>query len=286
MKKSLRRGLGILATTAALLATAMTSANAAPGGGQGPPTGKGPGGGETSLGNNLSVPTIIVSGGLTNVTCLADSPGALVTPWGSPYTGYPIDPAAYYYVQGLNTWQAQCYTATSAKASAAWGDNLNGDAALKTRSPIRVELALFNSDTGAQDMDGYTVVKLDPSALDRESAYGILATGSVVDGFSADPTTFTATEQLVYDSAVTFSIYYEDGGSYVVPEGTRATAEINATGKVVYGYNLRVNNVGAYTITFNIPNVTITGKDLGTFTDHTVTLTIDVSGNSGKGKVK
>ncbi len=43
-----------------------------------------------------------------------------------------------------------------------------------------------------------------------------------------------------------------------------ATAEINATGRVVYGYNLRVTAAGVYTITFTFPNVTISGADAGT----------------------
>ena len=57
--------------------------------------------------------------------------------------------------------------------TAEWGDNLSGDAKLKVGSPIRVELGLFDY-TGAP-MQGYTVVKLEPAALDRESAYGTLA---------------------------------------------------------------------------------------------------------------
>ncbi len=282
MRKSLWRGVGLFVGTAALLATAMTGASAAPGQ-HGPPSGKGHGGGETTATNNLSVPTVMVSGGFTGVSCPADTPGALVAPTGSPYTGYPIDPAAYYYVQGLNTWQAQCYTATAASATAAWGDNLTGDAALKTGSPIRVELGLFNSATAAQTMDGYTVVKLNPDALDRESPYGTLATGSTTAGFSASPTTFDVAAQRVYDGGATFSIQNDATGAYVVPEGTKATAEINATGSVVYGYNLRVTSAGSYTITFTIPTVSVTGTDAGTFTTHSVTLTIDVSGNRGGG---
>ena len=33
--------------------------------------------------------------------------------------------------------------------------------------------------------------------------------------------------------------------------------EINATGKIVYGYNLRVTAAGIYRITFTLPNVNI-----------------------------
>ncbi|MBI1376173.1 MAG: hypothetical protein GC157_01605 [Frankiales bacterium] len=284
MRTSLARAIGVVASTTALLAVSLTAAVAAqgppPGAGQG--RGGGHGGGETTLTNNLSVPTVMVGGGFTNVNCPAGTPAALVTPSGDPRTGYPIDPLAFYYVQGLNTWTAQCYTATTASATAAWGDNLTGDAALKTNSPIRVELGLFNSDASAAAMDGYTVVKLDPNALDRESAYGTLATAGTT-GYSATPTTFAAAAQRVYDGGATFSIKNDATGAYVVPVGTAATAEINATGAVVYGYNLRVTTVGDYTITFTIPTVSITGTDAGSFATHSVSLTITVAGSRGGG---
>jgi hypothetical protein len=49
---------------------------------------------------------------------------------------------------------------------------------------------------------------------------------------------------------------------YAVPPGTNPTAEINATGKIVYGYNLRVSAAGNYRIQFTTtPAVTLTGQD-------------------------
>ena len=87
----------------------------------------------------------------------------------------------------------------------------------------------------------------------------------------------------IYDAGVTFSIKNVATGAYVVPEGSNPTAEINATGKVVYGYNLRVTTAGQYEITFVIPSVTITGVNGGGFTDHTVTLVITVGGGGGGG---
>ena len=96
----------------------------------------------------------------------------------------------------MHKWQTQCYSsdAVNLEVTAGWGDNLSGDAKLKVGSPIRVELGLFRDLAEGSDpvasMDGYTVVKLDIAALDRESAYGTLATeGTGV--FSATPTTFT-----------------------------------------------------------------------------------------------
>jgi hypothetical protein len=243
---------------------------------------KGPGGGgghETTVTNNLSVPTIMIRGGFTGITC----PGGFVDPTGIPITGYEVDPTAYFYIQGAHKWQAECITATSATATAEWGDNLTGDASLKAGSPIRVELGLFD-DTGLQ-MQGFNVVKLEPSKLDRESAYGTLATDNGEGGW------YGTAEYLpvrVFDAEVTFSVKNVATGAYVVPLGSNPTAEINATGKVVYGYNLRVTAAGQYEITFVLPSVDITGVDAGVYvTDplgaDTVTLVITVGTGGGGG---
>jgi hypothetical protein len=250
-----------------------------PPGGTGGGTGGGGGGGGHEPGgtNNLSVPTIMIGGSFTGVTCTSGDD--LVYPSGTPLSDYEL-PGSYF-VQGVHTWQADCSTASSATATAEWGDNLAGDAKLKAGSPIRVELGLFD-DTGIQ-MNGFTVIKLEPSELDRVSAYGTLATGT--------PPVATAEflPARVFDAAVTFSVQNVGTGEYVVPLGTNPTAEINATGKVVYGYNLRVGTPGDYLITFVIPNVDITGVDTGDYTTNetgpdTVYLTITVTGGGGSGK--
>ncbi len=243
------------------------------------------GGGEETTGFNLSVPTIMINGGFTGVACGVDAPLALVPPTGVPLSGYSIDPLANYYVQRVHTWQAQCYNATAATATAAWGDNLSGDAKLKVGSPIRVELGLFEG-TGVT-MDGYTVVKLEPEKLDRESAYGTLATSDGLGGFFATATAFNPVR--VFDGGATFSIKNVATGEYVVPPGSNPTAEINAGGAVVYGYNLRVSAVGLYEITFSIPSVAITAVDAGTFVSDplepdTVTLVINVIAGGGGGR--
>ena len=277
-----------MAVTAVLAIVPVASA-AGPGGPGGGSGGGGGGGGghETTATNNLSVPTIMISGGFTGVTCgtAVESPSALVFPTGTPLSGYSIDPAAYYYVQGIHKWQAQCYTATAATGTAAWGDNLSGDAKLQVGKPIRVELGLFDS-MGVQ-MDGFTVVKLEPDKLDRESAYGTLATIDD-DGLTYHATATTISPVRVFDGAVTFSIKNVATGAYVVQPGSNPTAEINAGGAVVYGYNLRVATAGEYEITFTIPSVTITGVDAGTFTPDplgpdTVTLVINVIAGGGGG---
>lgn len=257
---------------------------------------KGPPTPETAT-NNLSVPTIMIPGsGFTGVTC----PGGLSYPTLTPLTGYPISPLDYYFVQGYSVWQSDCVTATSANGRAEWGDNLSGDAKLKAGSPIRVELGLFNQVPGADEgtwaddlsMQGFTVLKLEPSKLDRESAYGTLAT-PVYDEAGA-LTGWTATAEnlaaRIYDAGVTFSVMNVDTDEYLpaLGPGSNPTAEINATGKVVYGYNLRVDAAGQYEITFSIPNVNITGVDAGTFVNvadgpDTVSLVINVTAGGGKG---
>jgi hypothetical protein len=261
---------------------------------QGPPGGGGGGGGgghTEALGNNLSVPTIMIGGGFTGVTAPVGTPADVLYPTGIPLTGYPVEPTDYYYVQGTHKWQAQAYTVSSGtvvQGRAEWGDNLAGDAQLKAGSPIRVELGLFHVDeSGAPDdsMQGFDVLKLEPLKLDRESAYGTVASGSEESGWSANAEFLAAR---IYDAGVTFSVVNLGTGAFVVPEGTNPTAEINATGKVVYGYNLRVSDAGEYKITFVIPSVDITGVDVGDFVTSetgpdTVSLTITVGGGGGGG---
>lgn len=264
--------------------------------------------GETAT-NNLSVPLWVTSDGSVistpgGATCSANStPTDLVPPTGTPISGYPIDPLAYYYVQGIHKWQAPCATWDKAtngpiNVTAAWGDNLSGDAKLKVGSPIRVELVLTENSTVTQQ--GFTVVKLEPAALDRESSYGILATddglgsfsateshrpgkpaqGLVTDigteSFSATPTDFVP---LVYDSQTWLTIV----GNDVVVVDEAATAEINATGKVVYGYNLRVPSAGTYEITYTVPNVNITAADAGICGGQECSLLITVTAGGGNG---
>ena len=268
MKITLWRALGLFVSTSAMFATALAGASAAapPEGGEGEETG-----------NNLSVPTIMVNGSFTDVNCpvgVTERSG-LLTPSGDPTNGFEIDPTAYYYVQGTNIWQAQCYTAVATRVTGAWGDNLGGSADLSTKHPIRVELALYNAADWRPAMDGYVVEKLEPSLLDRNSAYGTLATGNG-QTYEATPTQFTYDQQRVYDGEAKFWIKYLRDGTYVVKKGTALPAEINATGNVVYGYNLRVSEPGSYAIRIRVPSVKVTGVDIGSFKDHVVRLVIKV----------
>ena len=276
----------------AMVATMSTAfAQYGPPSGSGHGTGRGGssgggGGGETTLTNNLSVPAIFANNtGSFGLSCGSETtPSALVAPDDQDvHSGYPIDTSASYYVQGLNTWQAQCYTTTdTVLATPAWGDNLQPEsgASLKVNSPIRVEVALNSSGT----MQGYKVVKLDPNALDRESAYGTLATPSGT-GYVATPISFPNTETDSEGVAVTTNVRVYDGGGAklsIVPQGNDpsfqdVTAEINATGAVVYGYNWRPTTAGWYTLSFQ----TSSYVDLDTTGNHTTSIDVYVAATAG-----
>jgi hypothetical protein len=227
-------------TPAAALAAGPGSGNGGGGGGGG--TGGG-GGGETTVTNNLSVPAVFIGSpgfGLTNP--------ALQPPTGTPSTGYEIDPSAYYYVQGQNKWQAEYTTLSTDTATVKWGDNLSGSASLKAGHPVRVEMGL-TSDTQTT-LQGYTVVKLQPSLPDRNSAYGTKATPDGNGGYTA---TAAAMPARVWVS-----------GAYVTITGPAGTitaqmpGEINATGAVVFGYNWRPSEPGSYQLQFHVPEGSVT----------------------------
>jgi hypothetical protein len=266
-------------TIALILGTALASSAAL----AAPPPGKGKPPSEAA--QNLSVPGILV-GSLGTLVCGPSdlAPSALVPPTGTPLTGYELD--GYYWVQKVHTWQAQCFNADTAKVFGAWGDNLAGDAKLKASSPIRVEIVLtnqtdFSLDETVPTLQGYMVKKLQPSTLDRLSAYGHLAGGNAVDGWTDIPANFpqivdnvTCPDSLdtanpgcqawvVHDAGMKISVQNLDTDVFVVPLQA-ITPEINATGKIVYGYNLRVPEAGTYRIRFNTSStVTFTGCDAG-----------------------
>lgn len=238
---------------------------------KGPPVG-----GETA--NNLSVPAVFVpstSGAPTlNFPC-----GDPVAASGET-TYFPALPvsenlpngvtAGNYYVQGEDSWQAGCTTAAAGTVSvtAAWGDNLVS-APLKARTPIRVEMGLMG-DTSVYSMTGFDVVKL-TDELDRYATYGTLGVADAAYG-----------EVRVWDAGARLTIKSTDG-TLTVFDG-EATAEINATGRVVYGYNWSRPVLGTYTITFTAPNVTITGADAGYVVDtHTVAIDVTVKAKGGSG---
>lgn len=230
----------------------------------------------TEAAQNLSVPAILVGGTVGTLQCGMD----LVPPSGTPLTGYEFP--GDYWVQKVHTWQAQCLTASAASVFGAWGDNLMGDAKLKAGSPIRVEIVLTNA-TAYAPLEGYSVIKLQPSLLDRLSAYGHLAEVDAVGGWVAKPVLFDPGAFVVHDAGMKISVQNLDTGAWVVPLQSIAP-EINATGKIVYGYNLRVTAAGNYQIRFNTSaNVTFTGVDAGTYDANNAYLEIAVIAGGGGG---
>lgn len=261
---------------------------------KGPGSGGGGGdGGEETASQNLSVPAILVGDLVGTLDCgTVESPSELMPPTGTPLTNYEVP--GYYWVQKVHTWQAQCFNAEAGDISVfgAWGDNLTGDASLKTGSPIRVELVLTNRNDyqGTADapgpipsgtLQGYDVIKLEPSKLDRESAYGHLASG-IDSGWTDIPDDVGQASWVVHDKFMMLSVEHMASGTFPVPLQAIAP-EINATGKIVYGYNLRVSAAGTYQIRFYAPSVTFTGVDAGTFDANNAYLEIVVSGGGGGG---
>jgi len=251
-----------------VLALAIPAYAKGPGGGGGG-GGGGSGGHETGATNNLSVPLINIGGNWTGVVCtnnvvdFKDPTGQTV------YTGYDAA-AGYYYVQGLNTWQAECENAISASAGAYWGDNLSGDAKLKANIPIRVEIGLETELPVGTTMPGFQVVKLE-NTLDRLSAYGTFACNDPeTETCAATVTNFSKVR--VFDSAAEWRVLDAEEVPVDGYDWAIIGSEINATGKAVYGYGLRLPAVGAYTLQFKFPNVTITSVNYGSVNYNDVTL--------------
>ena len=88
---------------------------------------------------------------------------------------------------------------------------------------------------------------------------------------------------MVHDAGMQISVENLDTGQFVVPLQPIAP-EINATGKIVYGYNLRVTAAGNYQIRFaSTPAVTFMGTDLGSFDANNAYVDIVVTAKAGGG---
>jgi hypothetical protein len=102
------------------------------------------------------------------------------------------------------------------------------------------------------------------NTLDRLSAYGTYA-GDACDGVPANcaATVTNFSKVRVFDSAAEWRVLDAEGNE--VRGWESIGSEINATGKAVYGYGLRLPVQGVYTLQFKFPNVTITSVNYGTF---------------------
>lgn len=228
---------------------------------------------EEAAANNLSVPALFVPAVGLGVTC-----GETYTPVTgeaslfdyATMTGILPGISGYYYVQGEDDWQASCTTALvdTVSVTADWGDNLTG-APLKAGTPVRVEMGLL-ADATAYNFTGFSVVKL-TDELDRYATYGTL--GEAVAPYG---------EVRAWDAGARLTIAKTDGTLTVYNDV--ATAEINSTGRVVYGYNWQLPVAGEYLITFTAPNVNFVGTDVGSLVDgDTVTLLVNVAATPGGG---
>jgi hypothetical protein len=282
--KVLKSGMWLTLVASAAAIAAQGVPGGGSGGGNKPPT---------EAGFSLSVPAIMAGGiGKFALTC-----GSVVGTW-SLLTAPSKAPVLYaaacaetndgvvcvdegsYFVQRDAVWQAPCKVAPSSTAIGAWGDNLAGDAMLKVGSPIRVELVLWDASGESAGQKGYKVIKLEPAELDRLSDYGHLAAdqGGVLVPIERDDL-----GAIVHDPAATLRIVRLSDG-FVAFEGV-AGGEINATGKIVYGYNLRVSEAGKYGITYTLPNVSLLGCEeaAAICAGKTAYLEIEVGGGGGGG---
>jgi hypothetical protein len=181
--------------------------------------------------------------------------------------GNTVDlPLANYFLQKTDSvWSGECVNAgsgTYVTVTTKWGDNLVGDGQLKARKPIRVEMSLTENN-GTVYHQGYKVWKL-TNEEDRFATYG--TRGDPDDRLSDLP-------YMVFDSGAEFSI---EKCTTLSAAGCTAwtsligkgfmSAEINSTGKVVYGYNWGVStkgvketpDAGTYRLRFYANNTTIT----------------------------
>lgn len=248
--------------------------------GKGKPTDPGGGGNKppTEATNNLSVPAIMAGGmgAFSALPCGDATFTALVPPIGDPVyypyseaetnDGLVTRDAGYFYVQRVQKWQAPCMklaAGVTVNAMGAWGDNLGGDARLKVGSPIRVELVLWEDTGAANGQQGYDVIKLELTELDRVSDYGHLADGGLAGPWS--PHAYTVGTDapfgaIVHDPLARLKIEKLDANGTPVSTvyDQPAGGEINATGKIIYGYGLRVTEPGTYRLTYSFTNVNIT----------------------------
>ena len=240
------------------------------------------------MGNSLSQPTYFVGGTIGAPTLrLPCTPEAVAPDSNDPTsTQFP----GYYVQKTLADWTAACSTPAAASVTAKWGDNLLNGRPLKAGKPIRVEMSLIGADADADDVadtgTGFLVENLTPTVPDRMATYGTLgvATAALPDGVFA------------WTAGATLTVY-ESGTTTVVVETRPFSAEINSTGKVVYGFNWGTASgvpaaiAGTYDIVLSLPEtsgVTIRDAAAGEagvvdFTAKSATVTVVVSGGGGSG---
>ncbi len=206
----------------------------------------------TTVGNNLSYPVVFTEGiGLTGLAVTTD-PGVrptaeeniLVDQLPFWYAGNVADyNDTYYLQQGANTWQAEWLDGTTAgmqQAEVAWGDNLTG-VEFNTHQNIRIEVVL--NDFGGRQLSGFNMTALygtgeaEMQGTDGTTALFTPTLYSVMPRIIIEKLDDTTREPVlkVFEGTI-YDAFGGDGpGSF--------TAEVNVAGKLIYGYNLMIQNL-------------------------------------------
>jgi uncharacterized protein YjdB len=198
-------------------------------------------GGETTIfGNNMSWPTVFADGIGMLGTPVATDPGVrplvaeAVTVDASPFfwSGNLPDYGIYHEQQGENTWRAMWLDGTGQAAydgEAYWGDNLTVKEWSASR-PIRVEIAL--SATGVGTLTGYNMFLLYGSGIDEMQG---------TDGTTAEfvPLIYTVGPTITVEKLAA-----QGGGVTATVADEPIGAEVNVGGRIVYGYQLKLDATG------------------------------------------
>ena len=227
---------------------------------------------------NLSEPLVFAEAeGATHFTFYDLEPGEIVGD-----KTYDLGGTMYYVVSNpLVQFAAEHAVATgTVPVIADWGDNLtNHSFRGNLKQPIRVEIAFWASD--GRLMAGYEPVLLEGAR--GTEVYGI--TGAVTN---RTPLVYTTGENLKIES-----LNAEGQVTGVIYTGPM-TAEVNAAGKVIYGFNwgtpggLASPDKGAYRLTVTVPTtLQITGVGAAeifvpTYTAQTTTLDLIIGNAPGK----
>lgn len=263
----LTAGRWSLASAVALLALASASLlPAASASAQGPG-----GGGEETATNNLSFPVIWAGGDQLVIPGIYEKPElSKSVPYHDPETETTIQ----VYPQGdpENTWQAQNEASLMPVEvdEIDWGDNLEAKS-LTLGKPVRVETTLLKNLGLGEEMKGFKMVSLEGEK--REEVFA--TTGEEYESEQAtiysacarltiqrllisreDPYLYllkwdAATGEWTGEELISPAVF--NGGAWAGGEGTGYSAEVNGSGKAIYGYNWLTSGLqaGDYRITFS-----------------------------------
>lgn len=206
----------------------------------------------TTVGNNLSYPVIFAEGiGVTGLVVATDpgvrptaAEGIVVDALPFFYAGNVKDyQDTYYLQQTANTWRAEWVDGSQGgiqQAEVAWGDNLTG-VEFNTHQNIRIEVVL-NAINGPQ-LSGFNMTALygegetEMQGTDGTTGLFMPTIYSVMPRIIIEKLDDTTREPVlkVFEGTVYGGFGSEGPGAF--------NAEVNVGGKMVYGYNLRIQNL-------------------------------------------